>query len=119
MSHSDPSAVARPATTDAERIARAERAEALTRGDAVLVGTVAGVVEWTDGAWTRLTGFPLVETVQKPITHFLERAGLERAARGGRGACCLRVVVRCASAGSPSRRSPSERASSGRQLAVP
>ena len=78
MSHSDPSAVAHPATTDAERIARAERAEALTRGDAVLVGTVAGVVEWTDGAWTQLTGFPLVETVQKPITHFLERAGLER-----------------------------------------
>ena len=78
MSQTDPNAVARPATTDAERIARAERAEALTRGDAVLVGTVAGVVEWTDGAWTRLTGFPLVETVQKPITHFLERAGLER-----------------------------------------
>ncbi|GEM_PF-3519384 len=78
MSHSDPSPVTRPATTDAERIARAERADALTRGDAVLVGTVAGVVEWTDAAWTRLTGFPLVETVQKPITHFLERAGLER-----------------------------------------
>ena len=27
----------------------------------------------------------------------LERAGLERAARGGSGACCLRVVMRCVS----------------------
>lgn len=62
----------------AERIARVERSTNLARGDAVLVGTRAGVVEWADAAWTRLTGFPLEETVEKPITHFLDRAGIER-----------------------------------------
>ena len=32
---------------------------------------------------------------QDIATRMLERAGLERAAGGGRGACCLSVVVRC------------------------
>ena len=44
---------------------------------AVVLGNLAGVVEWADDAWTRLTGFPLDQTIQKPITHFLERAGIE------------------------------------------
>ncbi len=43
----------------------------------MLVGNRAGVVEWTSVAFSRLTGFPLGETLDKPITHFLERAGLE------------------------------------------
>lgn len=64
--------------TFAERLARRERHEAIARGDAVLVGSRAGVVEWADEAWTRLTGFPLDETVDKPITHFLDHARLER-----------------------------------------
>lgn len=67
-----------PPVSFAERLARRERSEAIARGDAVLVGTRAGVVEWADVAWTRLTGFPLDETLDKPISHFLDHAGLER-----------------------------------------
>lgn len=63
--------------SDAARLARSHREAALARGDAVLVGNLAGVVEWTGDAWTRLTGFPLAETLDKPISHFLDRAGLE------------------------------------------
>lgn len=55
----------------------ARHADALAAGDVVLVGNRAGLVEWTTEAWTRLTGFPLEQTLGKPITHFLERAGLE------------------------------------------
>ena len=43
---------------------------------AMIVGNLAGVVEWADEAWTKPTGFPLNETLDKPITHFLDRAGL-------------------------------------------
>lgn len=43
----------------------------------MLVGNRAGVVEWTSEAFSLLTGFPLIETLDKPISHFLERAGLE------------------------------------------
>lgn len=91
MAHSTPNPAARGSSapprsaggsgtspSSAERLARRLRPEALDRGDAVLVGTRAGVVEWTDGAWTRLTGFPLDETIGKPIGHFLDHAGLER-----------------------------------------
>ncbi|MEM9177982.1 MAG: PAS domain-containing protein [Myxococcota bacterium] len=67
-----------PSKTLSERLARSARREAIERGDAVLVGTLDGVVEWADDAWVRLTGFPLEETVDKPIGHFLDRAGLER-----------------------------------------
>ena len=81
MQESTASATGEPparAATFAERLARRERSEAIARGDAVLVGTRAGVVEWADAAWTRLTGFPLDETLDKPISHFLDHAGLER-----------------------------------------
>ena len=61
----------------AATLARLRGGEALERGDAVLVGNLAGIVEWTGEAWARLTGFPLEETIAKPITHFLERAGIE------------------------------------------
>ncbi len=65
------------ARTTAARLARIHRATALDVGHAVLVGNLAGVVEWTHEAWSQLTGFPLEETLDKPITHFLDRAGLE------------------------------------------
>ena len=42
-----------------------------------MVGNRAGVVEWAGDAWPRLTGFPLAETLDKPITHFLAQADLE------------------------------------------
>jgi PAS domain S-box-containing protein len=44
---------------------------------AVLVGDRAGVVEWANAAWSQITGFPLSETIHKPITHFLDVAGIE------------------------------------------
>lgn len=44
---------------------------------AVVVGNRAGVVEWANPAWTRMTGFPLSETISKPITDFLEQAAVE------------------------------------------
>ena len=44
---------------------------------AVVVGNRAGIVEWANPAWTRMTGFPLSETIAKPITDFLEQAAVE------------------------------------------
>lgn len=61
----------------ARKLAIESQAEALACGKAVIVGNRAGIVEWTDEAWSRLTGFPLCETLDKPISHFLHRAGLE------------------------------------------
>jgi hypothetical protein len=61
----------------AERLARSLRGEALARGNAVVVGSRAGIVEWADPSWQVLTGFPLEQTLDKPISHFLEQAGLE------------------------------------------
>ncbi|HPG26761.1 MAG: PAS domain-containing protein [Spirochaetaceae bacterium] len=47
-------------------------------GDLVVVtGDRHGVVSGAGPAWTRITGIPLAETVDKPITHFLDRAGIE------------------------------------------
>jgi len=54
-----------------EAIARAMRPREIERGHAVVIGNRAGVVEWADDAWRKLTGFPLSETVGKPISHFL------------------------------------------------
>ena len=65
------------ARTRAFQLARENRGDDLARGHAVLVGNRAGVVEWASDAWSRLTGFPLDETLDKPISHFLDQAGLE------------------------------------------
>ena len=61
----------------AAEIARRIRPEAIARGEAVLVGDRSGLVEWAGEAWTRLTGFPLAETLDKPISHFLDQAEFE------------------------------------------
>ncbi len=58
-------------------IARALAEGAETSRRAFLVGNRAGVVEWANPAWTRMTGFPLDETLSKPITHFLREAAIE------------------------------------------
>lgn len=44
---------------------------------AEVVGNRAGVVEWANDAFSRLTAIPLCEIVNKPVTRFLERAGVE------------------------------------------
>lgn len=53
--------------------AEIERDESLAR----VAGNRAGIVEWANEAFGRLTGIPLAETVNKPVTRFLERAGIE------------------------------------------
>ena len=44
---------------------------------AEVLGNRAGVVEWANAAFEQLTGIPLADTVDKPVTRFLERAGLD------------------------------------------
>ncbi len=60
-----------------EGIARSVRDEARSRGQALVIGNRAGLVEWIEGPWQFLTGFPLDDTIGKPISHFLSKAGLE------------------------------------------
>jgi PAS domain S-box-containing protein len=48
-----------------------------SRSPAIITGNLAGVVESANEAWTRITGFPLCETLDKPIAHFLDAAGIE------------------------------------------
>lgn len=60
-----------------ESIVRAIAQSAALSDRAILVGNRAGIVEWTNEAWTQLTGFPIEETVAKPISHFLEQARFE------------------------------------------
>jgi PAS domain S-box-containing protein len=61
--------------TDSVARCLAEAAQASEQ--AIVVGNRAGIVEWANAAWTRTTGFPLQETVAKPITHFLDEASIE------------------------------------------
>lgn len=52
----------------------------LSRGDeAVAVGDRAGVIEWTNTAWRRVTGWALEDVVDKPVSELLDRVGVERA----------------------------------------
>jgi PAS domain S-box-containing protein len=44
---------------------------------AIVVGNRAGIVEWANASWTRITGCQLSETVAKPITHFLEQTSID------------------------------------------
>jgi PAS domain S-box-containing protein len=60
-----------------DSIARCLSEAALVSERAIVVGNRAGVVEWANAAWTRITGFPLRETVAKPITQFLDKASIE------------------------------------------
>ncbi len=63
----------RPSSTIARTVAQA----ATLSERAIVVGNRAGVVEWVNAAWTRITGFSRAETISKPITHFLEQASIE------------------------------------------
>ena len=67
--------VSNPTISAAIARVRAQGAESST--DAVLVGNRAGIVEWTNAAWSQTTGFPQHETIQKPISHFLDVSGIE------------------------------------------
>ncbi len=56
---------------------RARAGGACDESLARVAGNRAGVVEWANEAFGRLTGIPLAETVNKPVTRLLERAGIE------------------------------------------
>lgn len=45
--------------------------------EAVAVGNRAGVIEWANGAWTKITGWPLDELVDKPVTRLLNEIGVD------------------------------------------
>ena len=39
--------------------------------NAIVVGNRAGVIEWANDAWTRVTGYALDESISKPVLSFL------------------------------------------------
>ena len=45
--------------------------------NAIVVGNRAGVIEWANEAWTRVTGYALDESISKPVTAFLKQAEIE------------------------------------------
>ncbi|MBW2316474.1 MAG: PAS domain-containing protein [Deltaproteobacteria bacterium] len=49
----------------------------MKREKAVAVGNRAGVVEWANAAWSRVTGYALEDAIAKPIGDLLETAGIE------------------------------------------
>jgi len=61
----------------AAAIARARAEGADSSRDAVIIGDRTGIVAWANAAWSQITGIPLAETLDKPITGFLEVADIE------------------------------------------
>jgi PAS domain S-box-containing protein len=49
----------------------------MKREKAVAVGNRAGVVEWANAAWSRVTGYALEDAIAKPIGDVLGTAGIE------------------------------------------
>lgn len=49
----------------------------MKREKAVAVGNRAGVVEWANAAWSRVTGYALEDAIAKPIGDLLDIAGIE------------------------------------------
>jgi PAS domain S-box-containing protein len=58
----------------ADAIAQARIEGAESSDHAMIIGDQTGIVEWANAAWSQITGIPPCETLQKPITHFLEVA---------------------------------------------
>lgn len=44
---------------------------------AIVVGSRAGTIEWANDAWTRVTGYPLQDSISKPVTGFLAGVDIE------------------------------------------
>jgi PAS domain S-box-containing protein len=44
---------------------------------AMVVGNRAGVIEWANAAWTRVTGYPLDESIGKPVQSFLKNVEVD------------------------------------------
>jgi PAS domain S-box-containing protein len=50
----------------------------MKREKAIAVGNRAGVVEWANAAWSRVTGYALEDAVAKPVADLLGTAGIDR-----------------------------------------
>jgi PAS domain S-box-containing protein len=62
----------------------------MRREKAVAVGNRAGVVEWANAAWGRVTGYALDDAIAKPIGDVLAEAGIERGVIDFVGRCFQR-----------------------------
>lgn len=51
---------------------------ALQSEDAIVAGNRAGVIEWVNPAWTKLTGCAMQDTVDKPINRLLQEWEIDR-----------------------------------------
>lgn len=58
-------------------IARKIAARASRADEAVVVGTRAGVIEWANAAWSRVTGYAVDDAVDKPIGWLLDAADID------------------------------------------
>ena len=52
-------------------VARKLTRSAAGNTNAIVVGNRAGVIEWANDAWTRVTGYALDESISKPVHSFL------------------------------------------------
>jgi PAS domain S-box-containing protein len=75
---------------------------------AIVVGNRAGIIEWANDAWTRVTGYALDESVSKPVQAFLERADV--------GSDVVEFVAGCFRRGTTCEVELPFRTPSGRQL---
>jgi PAS domain S-box-containing protein len=73
MSTTDPGLWARVPEATLQKLARSARQSER----AMVVGNRAGVIEWANDAWTRVTGYALDESVDKPVTGFLEHVDID------------------------------------------
>lgn len=60
-------------------IARKIAARASGADEAIVVGTRAGVIEWANAAWTKVTGHAVDDAISKPIGWLLDAADIEPA----------------------------------------
>ncbi len=58
-------------------IARKIAARASGADEAIVVGNRAGVIEWANAAWTKVTGYPVDDAIAKPIGWLLDAAEIE------------------------------------------
>ncbi len=59
------------------KIARKIAARASGADEAIVVGNRAGVIEWANAAWTKVTGYPVDDAISKPIGWLLEEADID------------------------------------------
>ncbi|MCH7709043.1 MAG: PAS domain-containing protein [Myxococcales bacterium] len=58
-------------------IARKLALSACHNENAVVIGNRAGVIEWANEAWSRVTGYALDESISKPVLTFLREVDVE------------------------------------------